>query len=126
VSGAAAALEAVARDERGRIVASLARATRDLDLAEEAVGDALAEAVRTWERDGAPRNPAAWLTAVARRRAIDRLRTDAQLDRTARAAEAIGRLAAVPPPGEAPLPDERLELLFACCHPGLALDAQSR
>ena len=125
MSEVAATLETVARDDRARIVAALARATQDLDLAEDAVQDAIADALRSWgTRSGVPDNPAAWLTTVARRRAIDRLRADRRLDHGPDAGAALERLQAAIPGDGATLPDERLELIFACCHPALALDAQ--
>jgi RNA polymerase sigma-70 factor, ECF subfamily len=103
----------------------LARALGDLDHAEEAVQDAYVLALDRWPRDGVPDNPAAWIFTAARRRAIDRLRRDTVL-RTKQAELARGFEEAVTdlPADEDPLPDERLALMFACCHPALALDAQ--
>jgi len=113
-------VELVARAERARVLAAVARDVRDLELAEDAVQDALLAAWRSWPRDGVPDRPGAWLTTVARRAALAGLRArpallvdDAQL-------EAL----AAPPQREAPLPDAQLELLFACCHPALALRDQ--
>jgi RNA polymerase sigma-70 factor, ECF subfamily len=100
---------------------------RDLDRAEEAVQDAYAIALERWPRDGVPANPAAWIVTTARNRAIDRLRRDQTF---ARNAEAIARLDALvrssPPEAEpvSPIPDERLRLIFTCCHPALAPDAR--
>ena len=110
-------------------MAALIGAVRDWDLAEEAVQDAFATALERWPRDGVPRDPAAWVVAVARNRAIDRLRRE----RALRAR--VPQLAALATAGEADpaadeepvvttVPDERLQLIFACCHPALAREAQ--
>jgi RNA polymerase sigma-70 factor (ECF subfamily) len=118
----------VFRDEWGRAVALLVRATGDVDLAEDAVQDAFATAVERWPRDGVPANPLGWIVATARNRAIDRLRRE-RVFRQKR--EALARLEAltVEPADEedevlSSIPDERLALIFTCCHPALALDAQ--
>jgi RNA polymerase sigma-70 factor, ECF subfamily len=115
-------LARVFREEWGRSVAVLARATGDLDLAEDAVQDAFATALERW-RDGAPRNPGAWILAVARNRAIDRLRREQTL---ARKTEILARLeeVQVTSEDESAIPDERLALVFACCHPALAADVR--
>jgi RNA polymerase sigma-70 factor, ECF subfamily len=115
-------LARVFREEWGRSVAVLARATGDLDLAEDAVQDAFATALERWP-DGAPRNPGAWILTVARNRAIDRLRREWTL---ARKTEILARLEEVEviPEDESALPDERLALVFACCHPALAADVR--
>jgi RNA polymerase sigma-70 factor (ECF subfamily) len=101
------------------VVGTLTRALGDFDVAEEAVQDALVEAVARWPVDGVPERPAAWLQTTARNRAIDRLR------REARGREKLAIIAADPlravPQAE---PDERLRLLFLCCHPALSADAQ--
>jgi RNA polymerase sigma-70 factor (ECF subfamily) len=122
------AIERVFREEYGRIVAALIRTCRDFDLAEEALQDAFAVAIDRWPRDGLPGNPAAWITTTARRKAIDRLRRDrsfaekrAQLEADA----AIAAIAAEPEPDEmTELEDDRLRLIFTCCHPALAREAQ--
>ncbi|BBH71636.1 RNA polymerase subunit sigma-24 [Actinoplanes sp. OR16] len=113
------ALEAAFRDEWGRVVATLIRLTGDWDLAEECAQDAFAKAVTNWAADGVPRNPGAWLTTTARNRAIDRLRRAA-------AEEARLRRAAVeePQPVGTDFPDDRLQLIFTCCHPALPLEAR--
>ncbi len=108
-------------------MAALIRAVGDWDLAEEAVQEAFATALERWPRDGVPRDPLAWIVAVARNRAIDRLRRDRVL--RARARELAPQ---DPPPIEEPeeepvamsVSDERLRLMFACCHPALAPEAQ--
>ncbi len=125
-------VERVFRQESGRILAALIVATRDFTLAEDALQDACIAALRQWPVAGVPRNPAAWLTGIARRKAIDRLRRDATL---ARKQEQLQALAALEGVGggaledededeDAEFPDERLRLLFTCCHPALALDAR--
>lgn len=105
----------------GRVVAAVARRLRDLDRAEEAAQEAFAAAAHRWPREGTPSDPAAWLVATAWRRALDRLRADRS--RVAREDAAARVPAPVPPPPPA-LGDERLDLLFACCHPALSLEAQ--
>ena len=116
-------VEAVYRAEFGRVVASLTARFRDLDLAEEMAQEAFVEAVRRWPTEGVPPNPGGWLTVVARNRAIDRLRREST--RQARHEEAEMLTSAEDP--RAPVTsvtDERLRLLFTCCHPALALEAQ--
>jgi RNA polymerase sigma-70 factor (ECF subfamily) len=115
-------LEQVFRDEWGRVLASLIGFLGDFDLAEEAAQEAFAIAAERWPRDGTPANPRAWLVTTARNRAIDRIRRDRTL-------AAKTRLLEVPEAteqdvDETTIPDERLELVFTCCHPALALDAQ--
>jgi RNA polymerase sigma-70 factor (ECF subfamily) len=109
------------RDERARSIAILGRVLGDLDLAEDAVQDAFVRAAERWPRDGVPRNPGAWIVATARNRAIDRIRRDQTL---ARKTELLARAAELPDDEETTIPDERLELIFACCHPALAAEAQ--
>jgi len=115
-------LEQVFRDEWGRVLASLIGFLGDFDLAEEAAQEAFAIAADRWPREGTPANPRAWLVTTARNRAIDRIRRD-------RTVAAKTRLLDVPEAmeddvDETTIPDERLELLFTCCHPALPLDAQ--
>jgi RNA polymerase sigma-70 factor, ECF subfamily len=113
-------VEAVFREEWGRTLAILARTLDDVDLAEDAVQEAFAIALERWPRDGVPANPGAWLLTTARNRAIDRIRRERTL---AHKTELLAKLA----PGETeeePIPDERLSLIFACCHPALAVEAQ--
>jgi RNA polymerase sigma-70 factor (ECF subfamily) len=118
--------DAVARafhEEWGRIVATLIRTTGDWDVADESAQDAFALAVQRWRRDGVPRNPGAWLTTTARNRAIDRLRRDAV------GATKLEEVAVTPAHepfdrDESGITDDRLRLIFTCCHPALAVDAQ--
>ena len=109
------------RDERARCIAILGRVLGDLDLAEDAVQDAFVRAAERWPRDGTPANPGAWIVATARNGAIDRIRREQTL---ARKTELLARAQTLPDDEEAVIPDERLELIFACCHPALAADAQ--
>ena len=127
MSEATEAVNAVVRDEWSRIVGAVVRASGQVQLAEDVAQDAVAAALVSWERDGVPDKPAAWLTAVARRRAIDRLRkVKTHLDK-APALQAMARLGQAPGPlpGETPdYPDDRLRLLFTCCHPALAAESR--
>jgi RNA polymerase sigma-70 factor, ECF subfamily len=116
------ALEQVFRDEWARVLAALIRFLGDFELAEEASQEAFAIAAARWPRDGTPANPRAWLVTTARNRAIDRIRRDHTL-------AAKTRLLDVPDAmeddvDETTIPDERLELIFTCCHPALALESQ--
>jgi RNA polymerase sigma-70 factor (ECF subfamily) len=113
----------VFRREYGRAVAVLVRVVGDIDLAEEAVQDAFAEAVRRWPSAGPPPSPAGWIITTARNRAIDRLRREAsRQDRHAQAVLLRGQPEA--PPEEGAVPDDRLRLIFTCCHPALGTGAQ--
>ncbi|MEV4459010.1 RNA polymerase sigma factor [Microbispora sp. NPDC049633] len=117
-------VEEAFREEWGRVVATLIRLTGDWDLAEECAQDAFAQALARWPRDGVPRRPGAWLTTAARNRALDRFRRG-----TAEAAR-LRALASAPtgsdpvPAEEDHVPDDRLRLMFTCCHPALPLEAQ--
>ena len=121
---AAAAVEAAHRREWGFVLAATARVARDLDIAEECVQDAYVAALAAWSRQGVPENPAAWLTTAARRKALDALRRDktfhAKLPLLIEP-EPAPDAAAGPVPGIA---DDRLRLVFTCCHPALAREAQ--
>jgi RNA polymerase sigma-70 factor (ECF subfamily) len=115
-------LEQVFRDEWGRVLASLIGFLGDFDLAEEAAQEAFALAAERWPRDGPPDSPRAWLVTTARNRAIDRIRRDRTLAAKTRLLEAPE--APEDEMDETTIPDERLELIFTCCHPALELDAQ--
>jgi RNA polymerase sigma-70 factor (ECF subfamily) len=117
-----AVLERVFRDEWGRVLAFLVGFLGDFDLAEEAAQEAFAIAAERWSRDGVPANPGAWLLTTARNRAIDRLRRERVLAEKTRRLEVPD--ATEEEMDDTPIPDERLELLFTCCHPGLAIEAQ--
>ena len=125
------ALAAALADERLRIVASLIRTTRDWDLAEDAVADAAERALLTWPRDGVPRNPAAWLTTTAQRRALDVIRR-AGTERTKLAELGVQQQLeqqSLDEHGEeavdhGAVADDRLRLVFTCCHPALAMEAR--
>ena len=118
-------LAAVLRDERGRLTAALVRILGDWDLAEELVQDAAVAALEHWVTDGIPRNPGAWLMTTARRRAVDRLRRHARyrerMQQLTREATEIDTGVATGGPMET---DDRLRLLFTCCHPALSREAQ--
>ncbi|GAA2814303.1 RNA polymerase sigma factor [Saccharopolyspora taberi] len=115
-------VDRVFREERGRAVAVLVRVLGDIDLAEDAVQDAFAEAVRRWPQEGLPPSPAGWLITTARNRAIDRLRRESSRDR--RHAQAALLRASDEPTEEGPVHDDRLRLIFTCCHPALAPHAR--
>jgi RNA polymerase sigma-70 factor, ECF subfamily len=123
---AIAAIERVFRENYGRAVAVLVRLLGDIDAAEEAVQDAFTTAVRRWPVDGVPPSPAGWIVTTARHRAVDRWRREST--RADRYVEAARLSAALQPdhPGEEDdaVPDDRLRLLFTCCHPALALPAR--
>jgi RNA polymerase sigma-70 factor (ECF subfamily) len=115
-------LDDIFREEWGRVVASLVGVFRDLDVAEDAAQEAFAIAAERWRKDGPPPNPAAWLHTTARNRAIDGLRRASNLEsKLALAAPEQRGDPAVP---ETTIPDERLELIFTCCHPALSTEAQ--
>jgi RNA polymerase sigma-70 factor (ECF subfamily) len=109
--------------EFGRILATLIRLVRDFDLAEEAVQDAFAVALEQWPAEGVPGNPGAWIVSTARHKAVDRLRRRVLLDRRRGEIESHLRLLLDRGDG-APEPDDPLRLLFTCCHPALAPEAQ--
>lgn len=118
-------VEALFREEWGRAVSILIRVLGDFELAEDAVQDAFAIALERWPRDGTPANPGAWIVATARNRAIDRIRRERTL---ARKTELLARLEELRPQQEeddvSSIPDERLSLVFTCCHPALAPEAR--
>jgi len=115
------ALDDVFRNEWGRVLAALIGFLGDFDLAEEAAQDAFATAAERWPRTGVPDNPGAWLVTTARNRAIDRIRRDRVLATKTRMLEVPEVDESV---DETAFPDERLELIFTCCHPALATEAQ--
>jgi RNA polymerase sigma-70 factor (ECF subfamily) len=117
-----AVLEQAFREHRGQVLAYLIGYLGDFDLAEEAAQEAFAIAAERWPREGAPANPRAWLAKTGRNRAIDRIRRDRTLVEKTRL---LSEPQTLEEGGEeTTIPDERLELLFTCCHPALALDAQ--
>lgn len=117
-----ARIERIYRDEYGRVVASLARRFGDLDIAEDAAGEALLTALERWPTDGVPANPGGWLTTTATRRAIDRIRRENLRDAKHQAAVMIDDPAPHEPTGI--VEDDRLRLIFVCCHPALATEAR--
>lgn len=121
MSEAPQALAQYVRVEAGHLVASLTRQFGNFDVAEEAVQDAIVEAVRRWPDAGVPREPGAWLRVTARRKATDRLRREARL---AGRLAALAEFAEVDAEARPPLADDRLVLMFMCCHPSLSREAQ--
>ncbi|MEA2310849.1 MAG: hypothetical protein QOE28_817 [Solirubrobacteraceae bacterium] len=119
-----ATLEQAFRDQWGRVLAALIGFLGDFDLAEEAAQEAFAIAADRWPREGVPSSPGAWLVTTARNRAIDRIRRDRTLAEKTRLLEVPEAAEDPDPMDDATIPDERLELVFTCCHPALALDAQ--
>ncbi len=121
-----AAIGQVFRENSGRSVAALIRVFGDIDIAEDAVQEAFTVALRRWPRDGLPPNPGGWITTTARKRAIDRLRHEA------RERELLAQIAATPsaddgaetPMEAGPVQDDRLRLIFTCCHPALSPEAR--
>jgi RNA polymerase sigma-70 factor (ECF subfamily) len=118
-------LEQVFRENWSRVLASLVGFVRDIELAEDATQDAFAIAAERWPRDGMPANPTGWLITTARNRALDRIRRERTLAAKTEQLERELRDQPEEPMDETTtIPDERLELIFTCCHPALALDAQ--
>src|SRR5437773_3362499 len=115
-------IDEIFRTEYGRILATLIRVLGDFDVAEDALQEAFAAALERWPAAGMPDNPVAWLIGTARHKAIDRLRRRARLaqkqDEIARHLELLAE------EEEAPVPEDRLRLIFTCCHPSLATEAQ--
>jgi RNA polymerase sigma factor (sigma-70 family) len=115
------AVARLVREERARVLATLIRVTGSVDLAEDAAQDAVVRALETWPRDGVPDNPRAWLLVTAKRRAIDLIRREAR--RAGKETEAMTFLDPAPEPAEV-VRDDLLRLVFTCCHPCLAAEAQ--
>lgn len=127
MSNTRAAIEAAFRESYALVLAGLARQVRDIDLAEEAIQDAFAEALRSWPATGVPTNPGGWIAVVSRRRAIDRIRREKSYSRKKELLAGLERVEVERP--TAPMiggttSDDRLEMIFACCHPSLDVDKQ--
>jgi RNA polymerase sigma-70 factor (ECF subfamily) len=124
----AATVERVFREEAGRVLGALINALGDFDLAEDALQETLITALERWPVEGAPRQPAAWIVTVARRKAIDRLRRDQAFARKQATLHWLAEQERATDPEmdehDTRIPDERLKLIFICCHPALALEAQ--
>ncbi|MCM6776467.1 sigma-70 family RNA polymerase sigma factor [Nocardia sp. CDC159] len=120
--GSADHLDDIYRAEFGRALATVARLVGDIGLAEDAVQDAFADALRAWPASGPPANPGAWITTAARNRALDRLRRE-----STRAAKEYSAIRAVVPneePDVSPIPDDQLRMIFTCCHPALSPESR--
>src|SRR5713226_5103761 len=119
-------IEKIYREEWGRVLASMIRLVGSFDVAEEAVQEAFAVAVEQWPREGMPENPRAWLVSTARHKAIDQLRRSRRME--LHNDEELSQLAGALPPQlpemESPMRDERLSLIFTCCHPALSQESQ--
>jgi RNA polymerase sigma-70 factor (ECF subfamily) len=128
MQGATAAVERVFREEYGRLIASLVRRFGDIDIAQEAAGEALVVALEKWPESGVPPNPGGWLTITAGNRAIDRIRRERQRDAKHQAAFMSSPMSSAyddtPHEPKGPVEDDRLRLIFTCCHPALAPDAR--
>ena len=128
MQGATAAVEQVFREEYGRLIASLVRRFGDIDIAQEAAGEALVAALERWPESGVPPNPGGWLTTTAGNRAIDRIRREKQRDAKHQAAFMFSPMSSghdgTPHEHTGPVEDDRLRLLFTCCHPALAPEAR--
>jgi RNA polymerase sigma-70 factor, ECF subfamily len=122
VTVVAEAITRVHREEWARVVAALTRRFGDLDIAEEMAAEAFAVAVERWPADGVPPNPGAWITTTANRRAIDRLRRESRRDDKHKEAQML--YDDTPPEPLGAIDDDRLRLIFTCCHPALAMDAR--
>jgi RNA polymerase sigma-70 factor (ECF subfamily) len=122
VTDAQQAITRVHREEWARVVASLTKRFGDLDIAEEAAAEAFAIAVERWPTDGVPVNPGAWLTVTATRKAIDRIRRESKRQQKYKEAELVFDDEPSEPVGA--IDDDRLRLMFTCCHPALAMEAR--
>src|SRR2546427_12672543 len=121
---AKAAVDEVYRSDWGRIVATLIRLVRDFDVAEEAAQEAFAVAVDQWPASGVPEFPRAWIIQTARHKAVDRMRRQARFQEKLESYVVLGRTSEEPNYDSEEIPDDRLRLIFTCCHPALAPEAQ--
>src|SRR5438874_362377 len=121
---AGAAVEDAYRSEWSRIVATLIRVLGDFDLAEDAAQEAFLSAVATWPRSGVPARPGAWLMTAARNKALDRLRRERTEEKRRKALARITELETMPVDDVSSVPDDRLRLVFTCCHPALSMEAR--
>src|SRR5262249_5979008 len=120
-------IEHLYREESGRILATLIRLLGDFDLAEEVVQDAFVAALEQWPVEGAPANPRAWLVSTARHKAVDRLRRRTRFQQKQEEVErllALEEQETTPDSHESAIADDQLRLIFTCCHPALAVEAQ--
>ncbi|SRR5579883_2630921 len=121
-----ATVERLYREEFGRILATVIRLVGDFDVAEDAVQEAFTAGIEQWPRDGVPANPRAWIISTARHKALDRIRRSTRFAERRDELDRMAELAASSPDtmSDSDLPDERLRLIFTCCHPALAIEAQ--
>src|SRR5438552_1444031 len=126
IQDASATIEAVYRSDWGRIVATLIRLVGDFDVAEEAAQEAFAAAVNQWRTSGVPESPRSWIIQTARHKAIDRVRRRTRFEEKLQTYAASGFTSAVEVPNyeSIVITDDRLRLIFTCCHPALATEAQ--
>src|SRR4030095_1601241 len=126
LSNANVTVDALYRSDWGRIVASLIRHFGDFEVAEEAAQEAFAVAVNQWRTDGVPEYPRAWIIQTAKHKAIDRLRRQTRFEEKLTSYATSGLIETITEPNydTDEIPDDRLRLIFTCCHPALALDAQ--
>jgi RNA polymerase sigma-70 factor, ECF subfamily len=119
-------IDSLYRTDWGRIVATLIRLVGDFDVAEEAAQEAFAIAVQQWQSQGIPAFPRAWIIQTARFKAIDRIRRRSRLSENLEESAVSGRVATLQEPQDDPeeISDDRLRLIFTCCHPALAIEAQ--
>ena len=118
------AVETAFRESYPLVVASLSRQVRDIDLAEEAIQDAFTEAMRSWPESGIPSNPGGWIATVSRRRAIDRIRRESTYARKKELLAGLEKTEAERSDASRAVSDDRLQMIFACCHPSLSVDKQ--
>ncbi|HLP25259.1 MAG TPA: sigma factor, partial [Acidobacteriota bacterium] len=119
-------LDAIYRAEAGRVLAALIRLLGSFDVAEDAMHDAFRAAAERWSKEGIPRNPRAWLVSTARFKAIDSIRRQARLDEAEeRVAENLHGSGGYAPEGDDEVPDDRLRLIFTCCHPALPPESRT-
>jgi RNA polymerase sigma-70 factor (ECF subfamily) len=126
MSDFAAVVERTFREEYGRVLGALIAKLGDFDLAEDVLQETFITALERWPVDGVPRVPAAWMTTVAQRKAIDRVRRDKTFERKQAILQWLAEIERTDDfaMDDQPIPDERLKLIFTCCHPALALEAQ--